>query len=88
MNNPAVTVAEMVFGQQMNMKMISASGERPDLTQELTPILWDIDYGNIHGTLDGEIDAEVVGGPFDFLVEFDYHPPVVDPMITITCLDP
>ncbi len=84
--SPEETVADMLLSSEMDMKMISATGVRPDLTQELEPTVWSIDYGELHGTLDGVIEADVTGGPFDFHLEFEYLPTVVEPFVTITCL--
>ncbi|MFT4978078.1 MAG: hypothetical protein ACI8S6_003986 [Myxococcota bacterium] len=86
-DNPAVFVSNALLGMQLDMSLVgAATGVRDDLGQSLETTTWDVTYGELAGTLDGVIEAEVVGGPFDFHLRYDYSPVAVDPAITVTCL--
>ena len=86
-DNPAVFVLDALLGLQMNMELVSAaSGARADLGQQLQSTTWDIAYGEVTGTLEGTIEADVTGGPFDFQVRYDYSAISSEPAIDITCL--
>lgn len=86
-DNPAVFVTDALLGMKMNMALVqAATGSRDDLGQQLTSTTWDVTYGDLAGTLDGVIEADVVGGAFDFHVRYDYSPLSVEPAIEITCL--
>ena len=86
-DNPAVFVGDALLGMKMNMKLVqSASGAREDIGQDLSTTTWDNTYGDLAGTLDGTIEADVVGGEFDFHVRYDYSPISVEPNINISCL--
>lgn len=86
-NNPAVFVTEALAGMQMSMELVNAAtGARADLGQSLETTKWDVVYGDLAGTLDGTIEADVTGGPFDFRVVYEYLPTFVEPSISITCL--
>jgi hypothetical protein len=84
-NNPPAFVADALVGNRLSMDLVTATAERGDLNQELTPSTWEIAYGDVAGTLDGNIEVDVLGGPFDFHVSYVYVPTDQEPAITITC---
>lgn len=85
LESPEQLITSMLFGSQIDYDMIDASAVRDDLGQTMTTTVWDITYNNtLHGLM-GDIEADVVGGPFDFHVAYAYSGG--DPAVTITCLD-
>lgn len=87
LTNPAEAVWEALVSPRMPMELISASGVRSDLHQDLTVTRWDVDYVALSATLDGDIQADVTGGPFDYRADYAYTPLDSFPAVTITCLD-
>ena len=85
-NNPKL-LSELLWNQSMDMMKATATAARDDLEQNLSPTVWDIQYGEMQGTLDGEIEVDVLGGPFDFHARLAYNPFSVEPTITIDCID-
>ena len=85
-DNPASYVSDTLTRSRLSMDLVTASAVRDDLDQDLAPTEWDVVYGDTAGTLDGVIEADVVGGPFDFHVVYEYLPSDADPAISITCL--
>lgn len=84
-NSPSLLIN--LFSQMsLDMNKTTASASRADLSQELEPTLWEISYVDASNALEGAIEADVVGGPFDFHVVLDYDPFFTEPDITITCL--
>lgn len=86
LSNPAQALSETLSGMRLDMRQVSASGAREDLGQDLSTPVWDVEYGDIAGTLDGTIELDVVDGPFDFHALLEYYPIDIEPAITITCL--
>lgn len=84
-NSPA-----LLFGLFSNMSMsmdnATATATRSDLSQSLEPTIWDIKYVDATKGLDGVIEADVLGGPFEFHAVLEYDPVFGEPDITITCL--
>lgn len=83
---PLETLTALIEGQRLDMEAVAATGVRDDLGQSLSTTGWDVIYGQLAGTLEGTIDADVVGGPFDFHANLSYDGISVEPVITITCL--
>jgi hypothetical protein len=84
-NSPSFIV-NLFTNLSMDMDKATATAEREDLSQNLDPTLWDIKYIDSAKNLEGVIEADIVGGPFDFHAVLDYNPLVSDPQITISCL--
>lgn len=85
-DNPASFVSDTLTRSRLSMDLVTAAATREGLGQALEPTEWDVVYGDSAGTLDGVIEADVVGGPFDFHVVYSYLPTDADPAISITCL--
>lgn len=83
---PYETVTTLLAGQRINMQAVSATGTRDDLGQSLSAPDWNVDYGELAGTLEGTIEADVVGGPFDFHALLTYDGLSVEPSVDVTCL--
>lgn len=83
---PYETVTSLLTGQRLNMQAVAATGARDDLGQSLSAPDWNVDYGELAGTLEGTIDADVLGGPFDFHALLSYDGLSTEPSITVTCL--
>lgn len=86
LSNPDGALSDMFSGQRVDMHGISASAAREDLGQTLSVTLWDVVYGDLAGTLEGTIEADVTGGPFDYHAQLAYSGLDSEPAITITCL--
>lgn len=72
-DSPAVFVTDALLGLPMNMALVSpVSGVRADLGQSLQSMTRDIVCGEFAGILEGVIEADATGGPFDFRVRCDY----------------
>ena len=84
-NSPSLLI-NLFSNFAMDMDKATATASRVDLSQSLEPTLWNISYVDSSNTLDGAIEADVVGGPFDFHVSLDFNPMFTEPDITITCL--
>jgi hypothetical protein len=84
-NSPSLLFS-LFSNMSMDMSNATASASRIDLNQELEPTLWDIQYVDASKGLDGVIEADVTGGPFDFHAVLEYDPIFDEPDITITCL--
>ena len=87
LSNPAQAVVEAFMGQTLSMEMIDAGGGREDLNQTLVATRWDVAYADVAGALDGVIELEVTGGPFDFQATYTYLPTDPWPLVVVTCLD-
>jgi len=85
--SPAMFVRDMLLSAPMDLDMVSATGARQDLGQDMATLAWDVQYVDASNALDGVIEVEVVGGAFDFHVRYDYLPVDPWPVITITCLE-
>jgi len=86
-NNGGETLIDTLFSNTSAMEMTDdATATRDDTSQSLVTTRWNIDYGDVHGALDGVIEADVVGGEFDYHVEYAYDPLIADPEVTFTCL--
>jgi len=84
---PVAFVTDALLGMKLDMRQVdAASGVRDDLGQEMETTTWEVTYGDLAGTLDGVIEADVRGGPFDFRVTYDYSPTARYPNVDITCL--
>ena len=83
---PDSLVFDLIKGEPLALTLVSASGFREDLGQELSTRSWDIVYRDQTGALDGVIDLEVRGGPFDFRAHYQYFPVDPEPLVTISCL--
>lgn len=84
LESPEQVITSLLFGQQIDYDMVDASAVRDDLGQQMTTTVWDITYNDaLHGLM-GSIEADVVGGPFDFHVVYTYTGG--DPAVEITCL--
>ena len=84
-NSPSLLI-NLFSNFTMDMDKATATASRADLSQSLDPTLWNISYVESSNTLDGAIEADVIGGPFDFHVSLDFNPMFTEPDITITCL--
>ena len=84
-NSPGLLI-NLFSNFSMDMDKATATASRADLNQSLDPTLWNISYVDASNALEGVIEADVVGGPFDFHVVLDYNPLFTEPDITITCL--
>ncbi|MGC6507181.1 MAG: hypothetical protein ACON4U_02150 [Myxococcota bacterium] len=84
-NSPSLLI-NLFSNFSMDMDKATATASRTDLSQSLEPTVWNISYVDASNSLEGAIEADVVGGPFDFHVVLDYNPLFTEPDITITCL--
>lgn len=71
-DSPVMLARSFLEGSAMDLAMVSASGSRADLGQELAVDTWTVEYVDGVGALRGDIDSTVRGGPFDFVSRFHY----------------
>ena len=80
-------LADLAAGAPMDLSNLTgASGTRDDLGQTMETTTWDVVYVDSGSALEGLIETEVTGGPFDFHVSYEYLPVDPAPIITMTCL--
>jgi len=81
-----MTLGQITAGEPSVMKLLSVSGERPDLGQKMTVTNFGIDYRDIgSGYLDGKIEVEMTGGPyFPYAVTYTY-PRRNAPDVALSC---
>ncbi len=83
---PENVVLDLLTGEPMALTLVAAGGERPELNQTIETIAWDLDYRDLTGTLEGDIQLAIVGGPFDFRAQYTYLPVSVEPVVSLSCL--
>lgn len=71
--SPRMLARSLLTGDPMDLGLVGASGWRADLEQELAVDVWTVEYVDGVGALEGDIDATVRGGPFDFVSRFHYE---------------
>jgi len=70
----------------IDMEQLEVEGGREDLGQSIETRTWDITYIDETNALDGVIELEIAGGPFDFEAVYTYLPTDSDPVIAVACL--
>jgi len=70
----------------IDMEQLEVEGGREDLDQSIATRTWDVTYIDETNALDGVIELEFVGGPFDFEAVYTYLPTDSDPSIAVACL--
>lgn len=85
--SPVAFIATLLLSKNMEYSLVSANGSREDLDQTLTNTVWDIQYVDTAHALDGSLEADVTGGPFDYHVVYTYNALLSpEPTVDITCL--
>lgn len=71
--SPRMLARSFLTGTPMDLAMVGADGWRDDLEQDLDVDVWTVEYVDGVGALEGDIDATVRGGSFDFVSRFHYE---------------
>ena len=84
---PESGVGDMLASQSSEQNVQSVSAVRKDSEQELTTTDWNIAFINVSQTIEGNIDADVRGGAFDYAIKITFDGITPNGIVNYSCLE-